>query len=444
MSAIAQYLAWDRLTVTGSDRLFNSPGTLPVQKALETMGCRIFQQDGSGISPETEAVVLSTAIEDSNPDIQKARSLTIPLFHRSDILAALVASKKSIAVAGTSGKSTVAALLFHILHECGYKPSLITGANLHSLIAQGMIGNAYHGDSELLVVEADESDGTVVKYHPEISLFLNLSLDHKPVEEVLGMFKILAAQSSYVFANNDATVLGAVSSYRRFGIKNPADFSPDECCHTRDSVSLVKNGVCYTVGFPGSHVMENALAVLCVCNFLGCKESDIARAMASYKGIQRRFDRFPTRRDVLVIDDYAHNPEKIRATLKTTRALSGTSFVLFQPHGFGPTRFMLGELIAAFSESIRETDTLFLLPIYYAGGTASRDISSADIAKGLDRCRGTVILPQKREDAIPHIISCAQAGDIVISMGARDPSLPQFAQAIVHALDANENTACAK
>jgi UDP-N-acetylmuramate--alanine ligase len=435
MSAIAQYCAWEGLIISGSDRLGNAESTAFIQKTLTMMGCKIFPQDGSGIGHDTDAVVLSTAIEESNPDIGKARSFAIPLFHRSDVLSAIVASKKTIAVAGTSGKSTVSAMLFHVLGECGLQPSLIGGANLHSLADGGMIGNAFHGSSELLIIEADESDGTLVKYAPWISIVLNCSLDHKPIDEVLEMFRTLATKSKHVFTNDDCEKLRSLSAGRRFGVRATASFHPDTFFLNADAITIVKESFTYRVPFPGLHVVENALAVLAVCSFLGCDRADCAKAMASYRGIQRRFDRIMTRKGVCVIDDYAHNPDKIRATLKATHALAQRNIVLFQPHGFGPTRFMLTELIAAFNESIRETDTLFLLPIYYAGGTATRNISSGDIAAGLTLRKECVILPEDRNDAIQRIALHVKKENVVISMGARDPSLPLFAQAIADAID---------
>ena len=212
MSAIAQYLACMGVGVSGSDRLLDSPDSAKVKAALLICGCGIFPQDGGGIGKDTSAVCVSTAIEEDNPDIAAARGFGIPIVHRSDVLAAIVKENRTVAVAGTSGKSTVTAMIFELLTACGLSPSLISGAALRSLEEQGMLGNAFCGESDLLVIEADESDGTLVKYAPYISVILNISKDHKPEEEVLGMFERLIKQSRWSAVNGDnpkLTGLGA-------------------------------------------------------------------------------------------------------------------------------------------------------------------------------------------------------------------------------------------
>ncbi|MBP6625739.1 MAG: UDP-N-acetylmuramate--alanine ligase, partial [Chitinophagaceae bacterium] len=179
MSAIAQYLAGNGKKVSGSDRLFNDPVNDYVKHQLEKEHITCFLQDGSGINEQTEAVIISTAIEESNVEMMKARSLNIPVIIRAELLAEICASKRTIAIAGTSGKSTTTAMLFHILFENGVSPSLITGAGLASLQEGGKIGNAFCGQSDWLLIEADESDGTLVKYKPEIGLLLSIDKDHK-------------------------------------------------------------------------------------------------------------------------------------------------------------------------------------------------------------------------------------------------------------------------
>jgi UDP-N-acetylmuramate--alanine ligase len=147
MSAIAQYLRWQGLNISGSDRLLNSEDTSAVKSGLLDIGCQLFEQDGSGIQKNTDALCVSTAIESSNPDIAKALKEGIPVFHRSDLLAAIISTRKTVAIAGTSGKSTVTAMVFEFLFSSGKSPSLISGANLKRLEKQGLIGNAFRGSS---------------------------------------------------------------------------------------------------------------------------------------------------------------------------------------------------------------------------------------------------------------------------------------------------------
>ena len=227
MSALAQYLRFQGITVSGSDRLLESEDTASIRRSLEGLGCAIVPQDGSGVGADTDVVCVSTAIEESNPDIAAARERGIPIIHRSDLLSAIIATKKTIAVAGTSGKSTVTAMIFEFLTACGKSPSLISGAALRRLEKQGLIGNAYSGGSDLLVVEADESDGTLVKYRPEAAVFLNVSKDHKTVDEIKTLFETLASQSPWTASNADDPVLASLPATVRFGRNGSASWRPD-------------------------------------------------------------------------------------------------------------------------------------------------------------------------------------------------------------------------
>ena len=170
MSAIAQYLKGIGKNVAGSDRFFASGVYNEVQEKLEAEGILCFLQNGEGITGETDLIVVSTAIEDTVAEVQKAKQLNIPIIRRSELLAMIAASKKTIAVGGTSGNSTTSAMLFDILEYAGLQPSIISGAGLISIINQGKIGNAKVGAGEWLVIEADESDGSIVQYKPEIGL----------------------------------------------------------------------------------------------------------------------------------------------------------------------------------------------------------------------------------------------------------------------------------
>ena len=234
MSALAQYLRFQGIGVSGSDRLLGSTDTAPLRLALEGLGCTIAPQDGSGVTTDTDAVCVSTAIEESNPDIAAARASGIPIFHRSDLLAALIASSRTIAVAGTSGKSTVTAIIFESLLACGKSPSLISGAPLIRLEKEGLVGNAYAGGSDLLVVEADESDGTLIKYAPEASVILNVSKDHKSIEEITGLFHALIQNSRWTASNGTTRSLlpfppmyGSAGRTIRYGVPTGRSFTAD-------------------------------------------------------------------------------------------------------------------------------------------------------------------------------------------------------------------------
>src|SRR6187455_3110774 len=206
MSALAQYLQGIGKSVSGSDRYFKEGEFNETQEKLEAEGINCFLQDGSGINDKTDLVVVSTAIEDTVYEVQKAKQLNIPIIKRSELLALIAESKKTIAVGGTSGKSTTSAMLFDILEHAGMQPSIISGAGLVSIIKEGKIGNAKVGAGEWLVIEADESDGSIVQYHPEIGLLLNVDKDHQEIDELMSIFHTFK-NNSQKFIVNQSNVL---------------------------------------------------------------------------------------------------------------------------------------------------------------------------------------------------------------------------------------------
>ncbi len=431
MSALAQYLRFQGITVSGSDRFHASEDTASLRRSLEGLGCAIVHQDGSGVGADTDVVCISTAIEDSNPDIAAAWSRGIPIVHRSDMLATIIKTKKTIAVAGTSGKSSVTAMIFEFLTACEKSPSLLSGAALRRLEKQGLIGNAWSGGSDLLVVEADESDGTLVKYRPEAAVILNVSKDHKSIDEVKVLFETLAVNTPWTASNADDPVLASLPATARFGRNGSGSWRPDREELLPTSVKLFKNGVEYHLPLPGDHNLENLCAALCVCEHFGCEPSALADAVRTYEGVARRFSVTKTKQNVHVVDDFAHNPAKIAAAVHAGRGLSERIIAVYQPHGFGPTRFLKDEYIATFRTAFRQKDSLYLLPIYYAGGTAQKDISSEDIIQGLGAVPFTAQALSGRDELLTRLQADARPGDCVLLMGARDPSLPALVKKIV-------------
>jgi len=434
MSAIAQYLAWSGHAITGSDRIAFMDEMKDCKEKLERCGCRMFPQDGSGITTATEALVISTAIEEDNADIAAAHKQSLDIWHRSDILAALVASQRTIAVCGTSGKSTVAALIFEILRGCGKSPSLITGANLMRLTEEGLLGNAFKGDSGILVIEADESDGTLVKYRPEKAVFLNISKDHKSVIETLGLFERLSGQTPLVIKNADDPGLHSIHAAHMFGFSDRADCRPEEVRAITPFVRFTLKGTDFELPLAGTHNLSNALAALCVCESQGCNLEEMVEPLREFRGVIRRFSVRRTPKGITVIDDYAHNPEKINAAILTARDFGERVFAVFQPHGYGPTRFLKDELVDTFVRLIRGTDEVYFLPIYYAGGTVQKDISSADLADRVKRRGVMSYAPPNRAGLMAGLKQRVKPGDVVVLMGARDPTLALLAQEIKNSL----------
>jgi UDP-N-acetylmuramate--alanine ligase len=265
MSAIAQYLQGTGMQVSGSDRFFNEGKAQDIKEKLVAEGIRCFMQNGDGITQETDLVVVSTAIEDTVIEVRKAKELNIPIIKRSELLSLISESKKTIAVGGTSGKSTTTAMLFDILTHAGLSPSIIGGAGLVSLIKKGKIGNAFVGNSDWLIIEADESDGSIVQYHPEIGLLLNIEKDHKEMVELMKVFEVFKNNSKNFIVNRSN------ENAAKLSMKTENDFEADENNKGAGfvssgfrqkgfQISFVVNGEPFEINIAGRHNMENALA----------------------------------------------------------------------------------------------------------------------------------------------------------------------------------------
>lgn len=431
MSAIAQFLVRD-CRISGSDRGCGSDAVAFVENSLAGLGCGIFPQDGSGVDASCEAVVISTAIEESNPDLVRARELNIPVLHRSEVLAAIVNSYRTVSVTGTSGKSSVSAMIFHTLRESGVDASYIGGANLHALRDEGKVGNGYRGSSDILVIEADESDGTVVRYHPEISVLLNISRDHKEEDEVEAMLATAASQSKIVVKNGEDPRLENIEGIS-FGFDSSNDIYPENAESSAVDVKCSIEGEMFSVPFPGMHTVANTLATVACVQKLGLSTEQAAKALSSYRGIERRFDRYPVSENLTVIDDYAHNPEKIAAAITAAQGISEKITAVFQPHGFGPLKFMFDDLREMFAKVLRDRDKLILMPTYFAGGTVDRSLDSDSLVRELP---GSEL---KSRDELPeYIAATVKEPEVVLLLGARDPSLPLLAREIQTLLKGNE------
>ena len=415
VSALAQFHVMGGGAATGSDRTFDAGGSAELRGKLEALGIKIYPQDGSALDGAHAYAVASTAIEKDNKDLERVRALGLKLVHRADELSRHVAEHKSIAVAGTSGKSTVVAMIFEMLETAGLSPSVITGGALTSLIKQGFVGNAFRGKSELLVVESDESDGTLVRYRPWLGVYLNISKDHQELVELERLFA--------EFRRNSAEWLDA-SGLRAEGIEAGPEGS-------RFSVE----GQAFSLPAPGRHNVENALAAVAACRKAGVALADCAKALAAFQGVSRRFERVGTAGGVEVVDDFAHNPVKVAAALAAAHLRAARVHAVFQLHGFAPARFMKSEFLDAFAAGLGPKDVLWLPEIFYAGGTAAQDISAADYAREL-KARGKDARFLADRSELPAALAReARAGDLVLVMGARDPSLPRFARDLLNALE---------
>src|SRR5690606_30948246 len=330
MSALAWYLRQGGHVVSGSDRSFDrqDPAVAATRAAMERAGMTITPQDGSGVTAATTALIVSTAIEGGSPEIARARELGVPVLHRSELLALLADARKTIAVAGTSGKSTVTGMIWHVLEAGGLAPSLITGANLPSLTRRGLPGNAFAGAAQdpsrpgepgWLVMEADESDGSLVRYHPEIAVLLNIEKDHQEVSELMPLFRTFRAQSQRAVINQ--------TDLRCLSLKKVGDSFFDglsaggvavgDPLFGGWSTSFRWDGADFEVPVPGRHNLENALAAVATGRLLGVSAEACARGLRAFAGVERRHVRVGEARGITVIDDFAHNPAKVKAALST-------------------------------------------------------------------------------------------------------------------------------
>jgi len=459
MSGLAQFHAQAGGLATGSDRAFDQGERREIRDGLEDLGVRITVQDGGFVSladRPCDAVVVSTAVEETVPDIAAARKNGIPILHRSELLARYVAGHRTIAVSGTSGKSTVTAMVFAILRECGRQPGLLTGGAVGELVDAGHIGNAWApgdpGDGSplpYLVIEADESDGSLVRYRPWCGIILNLGLDHKPPAEIMTMFQTFRNNvTGPLLVGSDANLAELAASGPRteiFGVTDdgrPGTWARDTVLGPEGSDFQV-DGVAFALPVPGVYNVANAVAAIAACRNCDLGLEVISRALAGFSGVSRRFQKVGAAAGVTVIDDFAHNPDKIAAAMGAARRFvegrEGRILAVFQPHGFGPTRFLREALVTTFIQSLGSGDVLWMPEIYFAGGTVTRDISAGDLINEI-RSGGRDARFEARRTDLPALIATeARAGDLVLVMGARDPSLTEFCRIILKEMEKKES-----
>ncbi|MCW3094148.1 MAG: UDP-N-acetylmuramate--alanine ligase [Ferruginibacter sp.] len=431
MSAIAQYLAGIGKQVSGSDRFFVPGEYNEIKEKLESAGIQCFLQNGEGINAQTELVVVSTAVEDTVFEVQKAKEFQVPIIRRSELLAIIAESKKTIAVGGTSGKSTTVAMLYDILQFAGQQPSIISGAGLVSIIKTGKIGNAAVGVGEWLVIEADESDGSIVQYHSEVGLLLNIDKDHQEIDELMNIFGQFKNNTKELFVVNQSNPLSKLLS-----VNSNLDFSTDENIPARYqathfqqqgfNIQYTITGIPFSINTVGKHNMENAVAATCVANQLGVDLVLCAEALKHYEGIYRRHQVLGQKEGVWVIDDYAHNPAKCAASIAACQAIAPKVVAWFQPHGYAPTRFLRKDFVKEIAATLRPQDEIWMSEIFYAGGTTEKNISAGDLINDIKALGCHAFFIEDRRNflnaARPHLSDPC----VLLLMGARDPGLEQF------------------
>ena len=442
MSALAQLHAMGKDEVTGSDRLISKGYTdMALWKYLKDLNIQLYPQDGSGIDEKTELVVLSSAIEEDNPELQKARKLKIPTIHRSELLAKHVAAHRTIAVSGTSGKSTTTAMVYDILAFAGLSPSVITGASILSLQKdQGVFGNVYKGESDILVIEADESDGSIVNYKPHLGLCLNLQKDHKEIDVLQGYFKQFISHCKTAIINAEEENLRSIAPQAKtFGL-SLGDIHPGEIKVDGFGSDFTIQGQPFRLQIPGVHNVANATAAVAAALEMGVDLETCAKALSRFTGIARRFASVGSFNKIEVVDDFAHNPHKLAATIAAAHLRGKRVLAFYQPHAFTSIKLLSNEFIESFSKSIGKDDHLWLTEVYYPGGTIPQGVSCRTIYEGLKGRGVNVSYNECREKLLAQMAAAAQPGDIVLILGARDPTLTDFARKLLNALKETQSS----
>jgi UDP-N-acetylmuramate--alanine ligase len=430
--------------VAGSDRS-RDQGRTPEKFAwLERHGFTLFPQDGSGVTSPEQILVASAAIEESVPEVARAKELGCQRLSRAELLAALFNQARfSIAVGGTSGKSTVTGMVAWILHQTGHDPTVMNGAVMKNFVTQeNPFASARIGRGDLFVSEVDESDGSIALYRPTVGVLLNLSLDHKSIEELRVLFGNFVASAGTAVINLDSPEASRLAPRAAgcvtFGITSRnADITVEP-----DSIEQSTLGVRAAVidnakrevfplilPLPGLHNLANALAAIAAASAMGIDMGRAACALRSFAGLARRFDVIGTSPSgITVIDDFAHNPEKCAATLRTLKASAGRVIAFFQPHGYGPLRQMGSELAKTFARELGPEDLTIMCDPVYFGGTVDRSEGSERIVSLIKANGGQAEHIPARADCAERIATIACPGDRIVVMGARDDTLTTFAR----------------
>ncbi|MDF2635713.1 MAG: UDP-N-acetylmuramate--L-alanine ligase [Pelosinus sp.] len=424
MSAIAKVLLQMGYIVSGSD-LAKSETT----NKLEKMGAHIFLGHSGENIQDSQAIVISTAIPETNPEVKLAKEKKLPIFHRADIVAYLMLQYKGIAVAGAHGKTTTTSMIAVMLEHAGIDPTVIIGGEVDYLN-----GNAKLGSGQYLVAEADESDGSFLKFSPHIAVVTNIENDHmdfyKTMENILHTFKKFLHKLPVntgvgILCFDNAHIRDLVSEvdrpYISYGIDHNAQYmarnlqtqgaiTTYDVYHEEELLGSIK------INVPGRHNVANSLATVVVGLNIGLTFMEIAEGLSHFQGAKRRFQTKARINGVWVIDDYAHHPTEIMTTLLAARQTEPKRLIcVFQPHRYSRTAFLRNEFGCAFKPS----DILVLTDVYAAGETPIPGITGEVLKEEVERQTNEKVIYIADKDKIARYLSeIVEPGDLVITMGA--------------------------
>ncbi len=418
MSAIAHILVRQGYCVTGSDLAKNRLTT-----QLESFGAKIYQghcADNIDLTKPPQ-IVCSTAINPENPEFQVAIAHCLPILHRSDVLAALISQFQSIAVAGTHGKTTTSSLISHLFLEAGLDPTIVIGGEVIA-----WKGNARLGQGKYLIAEADESDGSLVKFAPQVGIITNIELDHpdhyENLEQVITTFQTFAKRCHLVVASIDCeNLINCIKPDITYSLWNPdADYTAIDVSYGGygTKATIVERGQALgqlELGILGQHNLSNALGAIAVARWAGIDWEHIQAAMPDFVGASRRFELKGIQNGVVFIDDYAHHPSEIRATLASAKLQKQNQVVaIFQPHRYSRTT----RLITDFSQAFGDADVVVVTDIYAAGEINEENITGQQVAEAIAMRHPQVYYQPSLKSVQAFLIETLQTGDLAIFLGA--------------------------
>lgn len=434
MSGIARLLLARGAVVSGSDQRDSA-----VLTALRAGGAVTFVGHRADQVPAGATVVISSAVRPDNPELVEARDRGLPVLHRSEALAALMAGRRPVAVAGTHGKTTTTGMTTVLLRECGLDPSFAIGGEL----TEGGQG-AHDGTGEVFVAEADESDGSFLLYRPEAAVITNVEPDHldhygtaEAVEAAFAQFCGRAVPGGVVVACGDDPGVGRVLAAAgpelaernvrvcRYGLGEDNDVRVVDVDQTaegiRFGIEVTADGERFgpvTLRVPGVHNALNAAAAWSVGRHLGVSGAPALAAVSSFGGTRRRFEDKGTEAGVRVVDDYAHHPTEVRAVLTAARAVAGQGRVIavFQPHLYSRTRIFAAD----FGAALALADQVVVLDVYAAREDPEPGVSGELVTSAVPLPADRVAYCPTAAEALEQVVALAEKGDLVLTIGAGD------------------------
>lgn len=426
MSAIAKVMLEMGYRISGSDLAHQE-----LTEKLKAKGAQVFIGHEAGNVTGADLVVYSTALSKDNVEMQAAEELNIPVIHRSQMLARLMNERKGIAVAGAHGKTTTSSMIALVMEICGLDPTYIIGGEIMNVGS-----NAKAGKGEFVVAEADESDGTFLQYHPTLALVNNIEADHLEnyngdFENLKKAYKQFLSQvrpgGRAIVCQDDTFLREMIPSIQSevitYGIDTDADYVAND-------ITLGDRKVTFNVHYkgsalgkislsvPGKHNVYNALATLITCLEAGLSFDKIAEAIQEFRGAKRRFQVLGEVENILVIDDYAHHPTEIQATISAAKATGKRIIAVFQPQRYTRTYYLFEQ----FSRSFDEADEVIITDIYSPAG--EQRIEGVDSAKLVELIKSNSNPNVKhiptRDEVLTYLIGHVNPGDLVLTMGAGD------------------------